>query len=47
MTKPTLYKSVPLGDINNKVTIPLTAEETTAAQNTVAKFFELFAAKHT
>lgn len=47
MTKPTLYKSTPIQSIHTRPTVSLTATEQTEVKAAVAKFFELFAAKHT
>jgi hypothetical protein len=47
MIKPTLYKSTPLESIQTRPTVSLNATEQAEVKAAVAKFFELFAAKHT
>lgn len=46
MEKPALYKKVPLKEVNNRGSINLTVEEDTQIRATLARFFELFIAKH-
>ena len=46
MANPTLYKKVPLNQVNNNTPSPLTASEQQEINSTLTKFFELFTAEH-
>lgn len=46
MEKPTLYKKTDLESVRSRQTSPLTVDEQTQVDATIAKFFELFKARH-
>lgn len=46
MTNPPLYKKIPTASVETRKTSPLTQNEKNQVNQTVAKFFELFIAKH-
>lgn len=46
MANPTLYKKIPIQDVNTRTTYPLSSDEKTRVDAVVTKFFDLFKAKH-
>jgi hypothetical protein len=46
MTNPSLYKKVTMSQVETRTTSALSQTEKTQVNQTVAKFFELFIAKH-
>ncbi len=46
MTNPSLYKKVTMSQVETRKTSALSQTEKTQVNQTVAKFFELFIAKH-
>jgi hypothetical protein len=46
MEKPTLYKKIPLKDVETRNSVSLSADEQQRVNDTINKFFELFKDKH-
>jgi hypothetical protein len=46
MKKPALYKKISTTNVENRTTSPLNQTEKTQVNQTLNKFFELFANKH-
>lgn len=46
MQKPTLYKKIPIAEVENRKTSQLSQSEKTQVNQTITKFFELFMNKH-